>query len=182
MANLDMYLNKLRWDTVYEKFTEMNAFSTDGIEYKFKHPLTNKEQIALIDFMGDAKTMNSRTPVDFCNFLIQHRIEFMVNFRYSCKLPVKRNWKCYKIVKMLRKELERLYPTKWHRIYDETDLPKDACYYLIQTTKDFEQNICQQVTFDTNKKMFISMIDKNPVQDVLCWKNIPKERLRCKTT
>ena len=169
MTNLDVYLNRLRWDTVYGKFTEMSSFSTDAIEYKFKHPLTNKEQMAFMDFIKDTKTINSHTPVDFCNFLIQHRIEFAINFKYNSKLSIRQNWSYYKIVKILQGKLEKIRSIKWHRIYDETDLPQTTGGYLIQTNKDFEQNTYQHVIFDADRKMFLSITDMQPIQNVMCW-------------
>lgn len=106
MSNFDTFLTRLRWDSTYENFTDMTSFRTDSIVYEFKTPLSKKDQNAFIDFLGDSKHLKTIMPDDFCNFFLNHRIEFEIKFQYDFNLPFKQNYRYLKTIRILRKSLK----------------------------------------------------------------------------
>jgi hypothetical protein len=108
MADHDIFLNRLRWKTVYGEFDGMTIFSTDCITYKFRRPLTREEQMDFISFLGDSEHMNTLSPVDFCNFFLKNKIPFSLKFKYIKDLSIKDNYRYAKIIKALQQELRKL--------------------------------------------------------------------------
>lgn len=175
-VNFNMFLNRLRWDTVYDKFEEMSRFKIDAIQYAFKYPLSKSEQMDFIEFIGDSDHLNSLTPVDFCNFLLNRKIEFTVTFCYTRRLSFKKNMSCRNIVKMLNNKLTRTEYDRWHQIRDDDGYPAETKNCIIQTQDDVNQMTCREAKFLAPEKRFIAKDnDSLTFDNVLYWRNMPKE-------
>ena len=110
--DFNQYLTKLRWQTATGEFNEMKRFSTDCFVYEFRNPLNYNEQNNFMTFVGDSDNLNSLTPIDFCNYFLQNNILFDVKYQYVRKIGLIRNYKSYKIVKMLQKKIKEILSTK----------------------------------------------------------------------
>jgi hypothetical protein len=175
MVDHNSYLTKLRWDTAYGNFTELTSFQTDAIVYKFKYPLTESEQNDFVMFLGDSDTLNSRSPVDFCEFFLKHRIEFTIRFKYNRNVSLKRNLGCKKIVKILNKRLEDLRPKLWHKIHDNCGYPSETCDCIIQTS-DTNGNHYFDAKFLEHEKRFVSLVSPEfEFANVAYWMPIPED-------
>ena len=64
MVNHNIFLTKLRWQTVNKDFNEMHEFSTDCFRYVFEKPLGYEEQNDFLTFVGNSDNLNHLTPID----------------------------------------------------------------------------------------------------------------------
>lgn len=82
--NHDSFLQDLRMETLTGQFSRMTSLALDNFLFSFVQPLTLEQQIAVTDFMGNSKELNSLTPVDFCIFFLKNKIEFSLSWT-ACK-------------------------------------------------------------------------------------------------
>lgn len=105
------FIYKLKWETETKEFSEMKTFYTDCYGYVFHEPLTYEEQSAFLSFLDDADNLNRLTPVDFCHYFLERNIKFDFTFRYCKTLNPYENYIRYRVVKEIRRELDRLHQT-----------------------------------------------------------------------
>ena len=105
MKNHDIFLTRLRWQSSTKEFKEMKSFSTDCFQYVFENALTNEQQNDFLSFIGDSNNLNNLTPIDFCNYFIQHKISFSLKFKYTREIGIQNNYKSYLIIKHINKKL-----------------------------------------------------------------------------
>lgn len=184
MSNFDTFLTRLRWDSTYENFTDMTSFRTDSIVYEFKTPLSKKDQNAFIDFLGDSKHLKTIMPDDFCNFFLNHRIEFEIKFQYDFNLPFKQNYRYLKTIRILRKSLKRMEPNRWHTIYAvNQNYPTNDCYCCVQTEEDYKNRLMSLAFFHEKEHCFVPLVpsEEDMIDDIKYWRmnNNPKPLIYC---
>lgn len=107
MVNHNIWINKVKWKTAMNEFERMNKLILDCFEYSFVGGLEYKQQMQLIDFMGDSDKLNSLHVSDFCNFFLNKDIKFILKFRFCKKRNILENYKGFRIVKNVNKQMKK---------------------------------------------------------------------------
>ena len=184
MSNFDTFLTRLRWDSTYENFTDLTSFRTDSIVYEFKTPLSKEDQNAFIEFLGDSKHLKTIMPDEFCNFFLNHRIEFEIKFQYDFNLLFKQNYRYLKTIRILRKSLKRMEPNRWHTIYAvNQNYPTKDCYCYVQTEEDYKNRLMSLAFFHVKEHCFVPLVpsEEDMMDDIKYWRmyDNPKPLIYC---
>ena len=108
MNSKDEFLRKLRWQTGTKEFENMCIFQIDCFMYVFDEPLTFDQQNKFVDFIGDANSLDSKTPIDFCIYFIENNIGFRLEYKYVKGLSLIKNYKYKRGITKLNKVLQDL--------------------------------------------------------------------------
>ncbi len=119
MVNHENFITKLRFNIATEEYTNIKEISTDCFVYKFGNPLKKKDMELLIEFMHDSNTLNSKDPVDFCEFFIKNNISFKLKWKPCKRLSLKANMIELFIVFKLDKAVEKINCKREHEPNDE---------------------------------------------------------------
>lgn len=104
----DEFLRKLRWQTGTKEFENMCIFQIDCFLYLFDEPLTFEQQNKFVNFIGNAESLDSKTPVDFCIYFIENNIGFRLEYKYIKELGLIMNFKSKKCIAEVNKVLKGL--------------------------------------------------------------------------
>ena len=65
-------------------------------------------QNKFVDFIGDANSLDSKTPIDFCIYFIENNIGFRLEYKYVKGLSLIKNYKYKRGITKLNKVLQDL--------------------------------------------------------------------------
>lgn len=99
----NILLHRLRWQTQMDNFVGLETFEIDCICFQMAKPMTKQQQLDFFEFLGDSDHLNGLPPAAFCDYLDSHGIEWTVSFKYILKLPIRKNFRYWNIVRKLKK-------------------------------------------------------------------------------
>lgn len=90
-VEVELLINRLKWKTSTDEFTDMNRLCVDCCQFNFKQPLTKEKQYKLLEFMEtlDLNFVWSLALIGI--WLYQNSVPFTMRFRYSRTRPLRYN-------------------------------------------------------------------------------------------
>lgn len=105
-SRINHFLTKLRWQTSTGEFSGMTQLVLDCFHFVFPEALTDEQQYALLNFMGDAENLTTLTIDKFCNWFLANSVKFELKFKYTSERTPIHNMQSYLVIKHINKQLK----------------------------------------------------------------------------